>query len=96
MSNQRLRNEQDRCMQPGDIQCNPADSAMLRECEETTVRNAVGAQRIEVENDCGCQRQISDSRADIPVKARRCGERQHKQRGEQNARDDDSAHVRRE
>src|SRR5260370_23646956 len=80
-------------MQPGDRQCDPADSPMLRQCEEATVRNAMGAQRIEVEDDCGYQRRVSYSRADIPVKARRCGERQHEQRGEQNARDDDSAKV---
>jgi hypothetical protein len=96
VSNQRLRREQYRRMQPGDIQCDPADSPMLRQCEEATVRNAMGAQRIEVENDCGYQRRVSYSRADIPVKARRCGERQHEKRGEQNARDDDSAKVWRE
>jgi hypothetical protein len=56
----------------------------------------MGAQRIEVENDCGCQRQVSYSRADIPDRACRCGERQHQQRGEQNARDRESADVWRE
>ena len=95
MPDQRLRDEQCHRMQPGDIQCDPADSPVLRQCEEAPVRNAMSAQRIEVENERGCQRRVSRPGPYVPDQAARCGRRQHQERGEHDTRDEQPAQMRR-
>jgi len=50
-----------------------SDSPVLRQCERATCGTAMGAQRIEVENDCGLQRRVSYFPRRYSSKARDAG-----------------------